>query len=134
MPKILIADDEAHVLRVASLWLERHGYDVVEAPDGAAALEILDRESVDMIISDMNMPGVDGVELARIVREERGIDVPLLLLTARCDQGELAARVEPYRVYVYPKPFVPSRLVADIDRLLAAHSSAGGETEVTVGR
>lgn len=134
MPKILIADDEAHVLRVASLWLERHGYDVVEAPDGAAALEILDRESVDMIISDINMPGVDGVELARIVREERGIDVPLLLLTARCDQGELAARVEPYRVHVYPKPFVPSRLVADIDRLLAAHNSAGGETEVTVDR
>jgi CheY-like chemotaxis protein len=114
------------------MWLERHGYDVVEAPDGAAALEILDRESVDMIISDMNMPGIDGVELARIVREERGIDVPLLLLTARCDQGELAARVEPYRVHVYPKPFVPSRLVADIDRLLAAHSSAGGGTEVTV--
>jgi CheY-like chemotaxis protein len=76
------------------MWLERHGYDVVEAPDGAAALEILDRESVDMIISDMNMPGIDGVELARIVREERGIDVPLLLLTARCDQGKLAERVE----------------------------------------
>jgi len=114
------------------MWLERHGYDVVEAPNGAAALEILDRESVDMIISDMNMPVVDGVELVRIVREEREIDVPLLLLTARCDQGELAERVEPYRVHVYPKPFVPSRLVADIDRLLAAHSSAGGATDVTV--
>ena len=134
MPKILIADDEAHVLRVTSMWLERHGHDVLEAPDGAAALGILERESVDMIISDMNMPGVDGVELARIVREERGIDVPLLLLTARCDQGKLAERVEPYRVHVYPKPFVPSRLVADIDRLLAAHGSAGGETEVTADR
>ena len=118
MPSILIAEDEAHILRILSMWLGRHGYDVLEASDGAAALKILDRQTVDLIISDMNMPIVDGLELIRTVREERGLDVPFLLLTARCDQNKLAETMEPYSVHLYPKPFVPSRLVADIDRLL----------------
>ena len=120
MPRILIAEDEAHILRVLSMWLERHGYDVLGAANGAAALEILDNETVDMIISDMNMPGLDGLELVKAVREDRGLDVPFLLLTARCDQDKLASRLSPYGVRLYPKPFVPSRLVADIDRLLHA--------------
>ena len=118
MPKILIADDEAYTVRVISMWLRQHGYDIVEASDGAQALEILNHQTVDLIISDMNMPGINGLELIRVVREERGIDVPFLLLTARCDQEKLSEQMEPYHVHLYPKPFVPSRLVADIDRLL----------------
>ncbi len=118
MPTILIAEDEAHTLRVMSMWLGRHGYDILEAVDGDAALNIIDRETVDMIISDMNMPGINGLELIRILREERGMDVPVMLLTARCDREKLARQIEPYEVHVYAKPFMPSRLVADVDRLL----------------
>lgn len=118
MARILIVEDEAHILRVTSMWLERHGHDVLEAHDGAAAFALLQRENVDLIISDMNMPVMDGLELARTVREELALDVPILLLTARCDQGQLAKRLEPFRARLYPKPFVPSRLVADIDELL----------------
>ena len=120
MPTILIAEDEAHILRVLAIWLNSHGYDVLEAQNGAAALEILDQRTVDMIISDMNMPVMDGLELVRTVRKDRGINVPFLLLTARCDQDQLAKRREAYDICLYPKPFVPSRLVADIDRLLSA--------------
>ena len=119
MPRILIVDDEAHILRVMSMWLGRHGYDILEAPHGGRALEILEHEHVDLIITDMNMPVLDGLELVRAVRERRGLAVPVLLLTARCDQQRLAEQVRPYRVHLYPKPFVPSRLVADIDQLLA---------------
>lgn len=118
MPTILIAEDEAHTLRVMSMWLGRHGYDILEAVDGDAALNIIDRETVDMIISDMNMPGINGLELIRILREERGMDVPVMLLTARCDREKLARQMEPYEVHVHAKPFMPSRLVADVDRLL----------------
>ncbi len=118
MPTILIAEDEAHTLRVMSMWLSRHGYDILEAVDGDAALEIVDREPVDMIISDMNMPGTNGLELVRILREQRGIDVPFMLLTARCDREKLAGQIAPYEVHMYAKPFMPSRLVADVDRLL----------------
>ncbi len=118
MPKILIAEDEAHMLRVISMWLKRHGYDVLEACNGAVALEWLDHEDVDMIISDMNMPVMDGMALVRAVREDRGSKVPYMLLTARCDQDKIAEKLEPYDVHLYPKPFVPSRLVADVERLL----------------
>lgn len=120
MPCILIAEDEAHILRVLSMWLGRHGYDILEAPNGAVALEVLAREAVDMIVSDMNMPVMDGLELAKAVREQLGLTIPYLLLSARCDQDKLAKQAEPYRVHVYPKPFAPSRLVADINQMLNA--------------
>ena len=125
MPKILIAEDEAHILRVMSVWLERHGHDILEASNGAEALEWLDRESVDMIISDMNMPRINGLGLVKAVREERGLNVPFMLLTARCDRNKLLETLQPYHVHLYLKPFVPSRLVADIDRMLAAVGVAG---------
>ncbi len=124
MPTILIAEDEAHILRVMSMWLHRHGYHIIEAPNGAVALERLAREKVDMIISDMNMPRLDGLGLVRAVRNELRLQVPFLLLTARCDQESLAKKLEPYRVHLYPKPFVPSRLVADIDALLGAGAAS----------
>ena len=118
MAKILIADDEAHILRVISMWLTRTGSEVLEARDGIEALAVIDRETVDLIVSDMNMPGLNGLEFARILREERRLRIPFLLLTARCDQDSLARLIEPYDLHLYPKPFVPSRLVADIERLL----------------
>lgn len=120
MPRILIAEDEPHILRVMAMWLQRHGHEVFEAHNGAAALIILKGQTVDLIISDMNMPAMDGLELIKAARTDLKIDVPILLMTARCDQDQLSKRMEPYRVQIYPKPFVPSRLVADIDRLLGA--------------
>jgi len=120
VPRILIVEDEAHILRVMAIWLERHGHEVLEACNGAAALEMLRNQSVDLIISDMNMPVMDGLELIKAVREHLKIETPVLLLTARCDQEQLAQRMEPYSVRLYSKPFTPSRLVADIDRLLGA--------------
>jgi len=118
VPKILIAEDEAHILRVMSMWLTRHGHKVLEAAHGAAALALLRAATVDLIISDMNMPVLNGLDLIRTVRNDLKLDVPILLLTARCDQEQLTERTVPFGVQLYPKPFVPSRLVADIDRLL----------------
>ena len=125
MPRILIAEDEAHILRIMALWLKRHGHEILEAPNGAVALKCLETESVDLIITDMNMPLKTGLDVVRTMREERKSDVPIMLLTARCDQEKLAKELAPYRVHVYPKPFVPSRLVSDIDRLLAANVNPG---------
>lgn len=128
MPRILIAEDEAHILRVMALWLGRHGHEVLEAPNGAVALERLERETVDLIISDMNMPVKTGLDLVKAVREEHRSDVPFMLLTARCDQERLSKQLAPFKVHLYPKPFVPSRLVTDIDRLLAAAASPEART------
>lgn len=126
MARILIAEDEVHILRVTSMWLSRHGHEILEATNGAQALALLENAQVDLIISDMNMPVIDGLGLVRAVREDHGLTVPFLLLTARCDRVELLRVMEPYGVHLYPKPFVPSRLVADIDRFLGVAASSGG--------
>ncbi|RME41209.1 MAG: response regulator, partial [Planctomycetota bacterium] len=111
----MIVEDEAHVKRVTSLWLARHGYTVLEAADGVEALERLRRGGVDLLITDVNMPEMDGVTLLRRMREELELDIPVLMFSARCDQKQLAEQVEPLRAVLYPKPFVPSHLVAEVD-------------------
>ena len=118
MATILIADDDAHIVRVLSMWLGRHGHEIVTARNGEAALETLDGTSVDLIISDMNMPVLDGVGLAKAVRGKVGATIPIIVLTARCDQERLNEQLAVYGVRVYPKPFLPSQLVVEINRLL----------------
>ena len=118
MATILIAADDAHIVRVLSMWLGRHGHEVVTARNGEAALETLDGTSVDLIISDMNMPVLDGVGLAKAVRGKVGATIPIIVLTARCDQERLNEQLAVYGVRVYPKPFLPSQLVVEINQLL----------------
>ena len=118
MATILIADDDAHIVRVLSMWLGRHGHEVVTARNGEAALETLDGTSVDLIISDMNMPVLDGAGLAKAVRGKVGAAIPIIVLTARCDQERLSEQLAVYGIRVYPKPFLPSQLVVEINRLL----------------
>ena len=113
-----MAEDEAHIARLVSLWLGRHGHTVLDAPNGAVALELLDREEIDLLICDMNMPVLNGADLVKAVREERGLDIPIVMITARCDQVKLIEQLKPYNVNLHAKPFVPSRLVEDVNRLL----------------
>lgn len=118
MARILIADDDAHIARVMSIWLTRHGHEVVCASNGRKALELIRHKSVDLVISDMNMPELDGMGFVKQLREFVGSPVPVVILSARCDQQELIKALSAYHVTVYPKPFLPSYLVTEIDRLL----------------
>lgn len=120
MARILIVEDEPHIVRVLSMWLRRHGHETVEACNGAQALAAIESASVDLIISDVNMPQLDGLGLLRAMRKDKGLSTPILLLSARCDQADIARQVGAEGVQLYPKPFIPSRLVTEIDRILAA--------------
>lgn len=120
MASILVVDDEVSVVRVLSIWLERNGHDVFTACNGADALTQIESQSIDLLITDMNMPYVNGVEIIRIIRDKMKKELPIFLLTARCDQENLVERLKQYSVHVYTKPFVPSRLVEEINRLLGA--------------
>jgi len=117
--KILIADDDAHIARVMSIWLKRHGHETLCASNGRDGIELAVAHGVDLIISDMNMPQLDGLGFAKAVRERLGDHIPMLVLSARCDQQALMESLAAYGVSVYPKPFLPSHLVAEIGRLLA---------------
>jgi len=126
MARILLAEDDAHTIRVMQLWLTRQNHTVVEAKNGRMALEKLRAERADLLISDVNMPEMGGVELVRAVRQELHLTIPILMFSSRCDHAELAAAVEPLAVNLYPKPFVPSKLVQRIEELLSATPDPAG--------
>jgi CheY-like chemotaxis protein len=118
MARILIADDDAHTRRIMTMWLRQNGHDVTEAHDGAEALEVIETGTFDLLISDMNMPRLNGLGLAKAVREKLNLELPILMLSSRCDQAGLQTEVRPFGVRLFPKPFVPSRLVLEIERML----------------
>ena len=129
MAGILVAEDDAHMLRILSIWLQRNGHEVFEARDGLMAKEGLRSRSFDFVVSDVNMPGLDGIGLVRWLRGEHKSNVPMILLSSRCDQKAIAEEVAPLDVEVHPKPFSPSRLVAEIERKLARSGSPNAEQE-----
>ncbi len=120
MAKILVVEDDAHIMRVMCMWLSRTGYDVTEARDGKYAQEILESESFDLIVSDVNMPRMTGMELATWLRNEHGSNTPMIVLSSRSDQAELASCLDELGIQLHPKPFSPSRLKREADRLLGA--------------
>ena len=119
MARILITDDDAYMLRVLAMWLGKNGHQVIEASNGKMAMKILENESVDLIVSDINMPEMNGIELAEWLRHEMGLNTPMILLSSRCDQTQIAEQIGPLGISIHPKPFSPSRLMAQIDVALA---------------
>ena len=82
MERILIAEDDADLLKLFQTVLKKEGYEVIPVEDGVQALRYLNREYVDMIISDIMMPNMDGYELIRALRNA-GQKTPILLITAK---------------------------------------------------
>jgi len=128
---ILLVDDDAHINRVMNIWLTRHGYTLATAGNGAEGLDIVCAGGIDLVVSDLNMPVMDGVSMIQAVRAKGFTRLPIILLTARCDRDSIAKQLAPLQVEVYPKPFVPSRLVMEVQQRLAA--SMGEETPQPVG-
>jgi len=86
MRSILVVDDEAHVTRLVQMHLEDEGYEVVTACDGVDALEKIEAQKFDAVITDYNMPRMDGQQLCKAVRERyAGSELVLFLVTARVD-------------------------------------------------
>ena len=122
MPKtILIVDDSRFTLEINSFVASSAGYAVLTALDGLEALEILGTNSVDLVIVDINMPGMDGYELTRKIRSDEVLaDVPIIIITtesqARDKEKGFAAGANSYLV----KPVEPDDVVAQIQILIGA--------------
>lgn len=118
--RILIADDDPSVLQVLETVLSGDGYQVVKAEDGAAALELARRNGFDLIMLDVQMPRLDGLETARRLRREPSLrDVPIVILTARsADKDIEAAFAEGVTDYI-TKPFAISQMRARVRSWLA---------------
>lgn len=124
MATILVAEDDAHVMRLMSMWLTRNGHNVLEANNGLQAKELVSAGGVDFLVSDINMPHCDGIELARWLREEFKSEIPVVMLSARTDQAQIGEQLNLLKVTVHPKPFSPSRLSNEIEERLKEANSA----------
>ncbi len=118
--KILIADDSSTVRRLVAARLSADGYQVLEAADGAEAVELARSGRPDLLVLDKVMPKMDGFEVVRALREDpRTASVPIVMLTERTSEqdvlGGLGLGVEEYM----PKPFSPLELSLRVRRLLA---------------
>ena len=114
--KILIVEDEPSLREVVGLYLKRAGYAVTALGDGQAALEWLARETADLVVLDVMLPGVDGLEIARWLRA-RG-DTPVILLTARRAEADRIAGLELGADDYVVKPFSPAELVSRVRAVL----------------
>ena len=117
--KILIVDDSKAIRQSISYVLEQNGYQVAEAEDGLDALERLEAAPVDLIITDVNMPNMNGIELIEAVRADtRAAAVPILVLTTESGSSVLekgkAAGASGWIV----KPFSTDKLVAAVSKVL----------------
>jgi CheY-like chemotaxis protein len=124
MAKIVIAEDDDHVLRLMSIWLQKLGHQVVEARNGLEAKAALSAGGADLLVTDVNMPECDGITLIEWLRGEAKLTIPVIALSARCDQDRLGERLTRLKVSLHPKPFSPSRLAAEIGTTLAQAATA----------
>src|SRR5579875_1578409 len=125
--KILIIEDEANIAQVLRLYLEQANYTVLVASDGVAGLELHAREHPDLVILDLMLPALDGMEVCRRIRA--WANTPILMLTARQGEEDRIAGLELGADDYLVKPFSPRELVSRVKAILrrsAANSVMGG--------
>ncbi|MFO7263671.1 MAG: DNA-binding response regulator [Bacillaceae bacterium G1] len=119
--KILVVDDEERIRNLLRLYLEREGYEIDEADEGETALNKAMEKNYQLIILDLMLPKMDGIEVCRKLREKKA--TPVIMLTAR---GEESSRIQGFEVgaddYV-PKPFSPRELVYRVKAVLRRSSA-----------
>jgi DNA-binding response OmpR family regulator len=113
---VLVVDDEPVVRDVVARYLERDGYETLEAADGEAAKRILERERPALVVLDVMLPGIDGLELCRWIRETS--DTPVVLLTALGEEHERIAGLELGADDYVTKPFSPRELAIRVSNIL----------------
>jgi two-component system alkaline phosphatase synthesis response regulator PhoP len=113
---ILVVDDEPKIVKQARDYLERSGYRVFEAGDGKTALAQARHERPDLIVLDLNLPEMDGLDVCRALRRES--DVPIIMLTARVDETDRLIGLELGADDYITKPFSPRELVARVRAVL----------------
>ncbi len=110
--KILVVDDEPQIAKVLKAYLEKAGYQVFTAADGTSAVTTFQREKPDFMILDLNLPGMDGLEVCKVVRHDSNI--PILMLTARVEEADRLIGLELGADDYVIKPFSPREVVARV--------------------
>jgi DNA-binding response OmpR family regulator len=109
---ILVVDDEKQIVKVVKMYLEQAGFRVVTAYDGAAALAVFRNERPDLVVLDLNLPELDGLDVCRAIRRES--KTPIIMLTARADETDKLIGLEIGADDYIVKPFSPREVAARV--------------------
>ena len=120
--RILVVDDDTALAEMIGIVLRTEGFDPVFCADGAAAVDAWRAERPDLVLLDLMLPGMDGIEVCTRIRAESG--VPIIMLTARTDTADVVRGLDDYIV----KPFNPKELIARIRTRLRPGTAADSET------
>lgn len=125
--KILVCDDERHIVRLIQVNLERQGWEVITAYDGKEGLEKIKAVKPDLVVLDVMMPYMDGFEVLKSLRREPDFqDLPVIMLTAKAQDKDVFEGYH-YGADMYlTKPFNPMELVTFVKRIIGGDTGAGG--------
>ena len=129
--KILIADDEAQIREILRIYFEKEGFEVIEAEDGAAAILKVQSEKPDILLLDIMMPVLDGIEVCKQVRKMS--DLPIIMVTAKDDDDDRIAGLEIGADDYITKPFVISVVLSRV-RAVLRRSQATKQWEYNVSK
>jgi DNA-binding response OmpR family regulator len=122
---VLVVDDELGALTLIGIMLERGGFNVLKAKDADVALAILEQSLPDLIILDVMMPGMNGIDLCRVIRQRDDTkSIPVLILSARGDAESVMQGMEAGANDYLPKPILHHDLVAKVRSILAQSAEA----------
>src|SRR5512132_1449530 len=116
MTQVLVVDDEPTIREIVVRYLERDGFATLEAADGDRARELVERESPDLVVLDLMLPGTDGLELCRWIRSRSSL--PVIMLTARGEESDRIVGLELGADDYVTKPFSPRELAARVRTVL----------------
>lgn len=133
MPKkILLVDDETEILEICRDYLKASGYDVVTAKNGMQGLSYAKKEKPDLIVTDLMMPEMDGIDLTHNIRKESA--VPIIMLTARVEETDKLIGLEIGADDYITKPFSPRELVARVKVVLRRAAGDANAEIIRVGK
>ena len=130
--KILVVDDELEIVKVVRAYLEQSGFRVITASDGEQALAVFRHEVPDLIVLDLNLPKLDGLDVCRTIR--RDSNVPIIMLTARVEETDRLIGLEIGADDYITKPFSPREVVARVRTVLRRATPAPEPSSlITIG-
>ena len=116
MKKILVVDDEPKIIQLTQDYLENAGFSVISAGDGERALAVIQIEKPDLVVLDLGLPGMDGLDVCRSIRKTSNL--PIIMLTARDEETDKLVGLELGADDYITKPFSPKELVARVRSVL----------------
>ena len=132
-PKILVVDDETYIVELVKFNLEKEGYRVIVAFDGMHALDMVKEENPHLILLDIMLPGIDGLEVCRTLKQDPNYNtIPIIMLTAKGEEFDTVLGLEMGADDYIKKPFSPREMVARVKARLRALKIL--EAEKAVGK